>query len=898
MGFAFELSGTMGSRVPMWRRYLRGWGPDAARDLDDEIDFHLQQRTEELVEQGWALTQAEAEARRRFGNVEGVRDTCLQIAAERNRSRRRRAFWEDLAQDVVYTARSLWRSPAFSVVSVLTLALGIGATAALFGAFQAVVLRPLPFPHDDRLALVYETWRDGLSHVSAGNFSGWRQRSRSFEALTAVRYESFNLNDDAEPRRLLGALVTHGFFDVFGVAPQLGRVFGPGEDRPGSDGVVVVSHRLWQEAFGGRLDVVGRDLKLNGVPRVVIGVMPADFDLLAWSEVLWVPMAFDSARENNFDEHYLTVYGRLRAGTTLPQAQQDMAAVAVQLQAVAPRHNAERGSRVLGLPERLVGDSRGRLMVLLAAVACVLLIACVNVGKLSLARGTTRARELAVRAALGAGRARLLRQLLTGSLLLATVGTLVGLILAHWTIRALIASAPAGVPRLEQTRIDTTVLAFAAALAVLSCVLFGLIPALRATRTDLQPALRASRSTTGPAGRGWLRQMLLMAEVALALTLLVGAGLLLRTAAHLDTVPPGFDGRGVLTGRVTLPEGLESEALRQSARRLSAALAATPGVASSGLSSQVPLGPGGNSNGLLPADAPFDPALAVDARLRMVTPGYLETLRIRLLRGRLFGDEDRAGSQRVMIVSESLARLLFPGQDSLGQRVVCCEGSPEPELQKLVVGVVADVRSLGPHQDLQPEFYLPLEQVPAPAWNWVQRTLTLAVRGKTGLPQVADLRGAVAAVDPTLPLHDVATFDQRLKRSLAEERFNRTLLVLLGGLGLVLAAVGIYGVTTYLVARRTREIGVRMALGAARRRIVREVLARALLPVCLGIVAGVAGGAAAGMALRSQLHGVSPTDPVTLAAVPILLLGVALLASYLPARRAARVDPAVALTEG
>jgi putative ABC transport system permease protein len=783
-----------------------------------------------------------------------------------------------LTQDVRYALRGLRRSPGFAATAIATLALGIGANTAIFSLVHAVLLAPLPFGHADRVVAVMETWRNRRGGVSAGNFADLRAVSRSFDRLAAVRYSDLNLAENDTPQRVPGARVTSDFFGVFGVGPQLGRVFRPEEDRAGGEHVVVLSDRLWRSQFGGAPGVLGRTLRLDGEPYTVVGVMPASFDYTRDNEELWLPAALDPEALANHDKHSLAVYGLLKPGVSVERAMQDASIVARDLQRRFPMYNAERGFRVQPLKALLVEGYRERLLVLFGAVGLVLLIACTNVSNMLLARGAGRARELTVRAALGASRARIARQLFTESVVLGLAGGALGVVFAVGAVGALIASSPPGMPRIEQADLDKTALLFALAISLVSSVVFGMAPLLRATQRNLQPALReGGRAPALSVRRDRVRTALVAGQIALALLLLVGAGLLIRTAIHLQRLDPGFDPHGVLTARLSLPRA--------------------PGVRSAAVTSQVPVGPGGNSNGLIAEAATLDVTKAVDARLRLITPHYLRVMGIPLLRGRAFGPADVPGGPRVMIVSQGLARRLWPGQDPIGKRVACCEGAPEDPRWKTVIGIAGDVRSRGLGEDLYPEFYIPLAQAPDEAWDWIQRTMMIVARSAKA--DAASLAGAVRtaarASAPGVPLYDVTSMDERLRASLAQDRFNTLLLVSLGGIGLLLASVGIYGIISYFVVQRRPEFGVRMALGATGADIVRLTLRQSVAPVVLGLAGGIAAAAAASRVLASTLRGVGPRDPLTFAAVVVVLAAAAALASYLPARRAARVDPMTAL---
>ncbi len=878
------------------RRLFR---PSVRQEVDEELSFHLEMRVRELMAGGLDEAASGAEAVRRFGDIDRVNATCRHIGRRRDRDMRRTAYFSELGHDVRFAIRQLRSAPAFAAVAVFTLALGVGATAAIFSVLDAVALRPLPFAHQDRVVEVVERWQDQNGSVSAGNYVDWKEMSRSFAALSAVDWVNLNLRAAADAERVLGAAVEQDFFDVFGVRPLIGRVFRPEEHEPGASNVVLLSHELWRTRFASDADVVGRSLSLGDGSYQVIGVMPEGYDPMLQGEQLWIPLAFTPERRRMHDEHYLYVVGLLRPDGTLTSAQAELDRIARIMEERFPLENADRGIRMSLLSERLVGpDLRSRLWLLLGAVALVLVIACANVANLLLARAASRMKELAVRASLGAGRGRILRQLFTENLVLALLAGLVGVALAYGLVQLVAATGPATVPRLSTSAVDARALGFALALAVTSSVLFGLLPAFRSAGLSLVGVLKHGQRGTAATVRDRLRRGLIAFEVALALTLLMVAGLLIRTVINLHRVDTGFDSTGVVLGRVTLPDAAyrETEHVRQAFLTLGENLAAMPGVAAAGLASQAPMGPGGNSNGLIPEGRAIEPSNAIDARLRMVTPGYLRALQIRLVRGRLFDASDAAGAQRVMIVSESLARTAWAGQDPIGRRVVCCEEDPDLRL-KTVVGVVRDTRWRGLGQDPTPEFYLPITQVPPEAFNWIQQTMTIAARGRPGIEAtlVTAMRQAVRTIDVSLPIYGVTTPSELASQSIGRDRFQMVLLVSLGMVGLLLAAAGIFSVVAYFVALRAHEIGVRVALGASTSSVVRLMARQGLAPVAVGLVIGVLLSLGAVRLIRSWLFGVGPGDPITLVVVATLLLAIALAASFIPARRAARVEPVRAL---
>jgi putative ABC transport system permease protein len=759
------------------------------------------------------------------------------------------------------------------------------------------VLRALPYAHPERVMMVTERFEDQDSNVSDGNYVDMEAQNKSFAQLAAEMFTSLNLAEGDAPERVLAGRVTHNFFEVFGVKPALGREFLPEEDQPGRELVAVLSHDLWTTRFGADPRLVGRPIRLGGREYTVLGVMPAGFDPTLSGERLWVPIAFTPERRAQHDEHHLNVVGLLQPGVSPEQASAEVEAMMRELARRYPNATGNRTGRARPMAEVLTGDYRGRLFILLGAVAFVLLIACGNVANLLLARGAARAKELAVRAALGAGRGRIARQLLTESVVLALIAAVVGVGLAYFAGRALVAAAPPDIPRLAETRIDLPVLAFALGAAIVSSLVFGLAPALRASRQNLQGTLREGGRGMGSA-RDAVRTTLVAAEVALALTLLTGAGLLIRTAINLQAVRPGFDPAGLVTARIALPQAAyaEPERVARTFKDIVDRLKQAPGVSAAAIVSGAPMGPGGGgSNGLIPEGRPLEIENTIDTRLRIVTPDYLATMRIPLKRGRAFTADDIAGRDRVMIVSEAFVRRAWPNEDPIGKRVSCCDGTPDDPRWKTVVGVAGDVRSLGPALDAVPEFYLPIDQAPADAWDWLQRSMTLAARGRDAATVTAAMRAAVRAVDPALPLYSISTMDDAIRASTAEARFHTLLLGAFGVLGLVLAAGGIYSVIAYFVSLRTHEIGVRMALGAKPADVVRLMTWQGLRPILIGVAVGTAAALATTRLLQGSLYGVSPADPLTLAVVAAGLVAVGLVATLIPASRATRVDPTRAL---
>ncbi|HEX9940624.1 MAG TPA: ABC transporter permease [Thermoanaerobaculia bacterium] len=877
-----------------WRRAFRLHlkGGTVEQDVDDEIAFHVETRTRELIEEGMAPSAAREEALRLFGDAQRVRRACVEIGRRREKGRRRTEILAEMRQDAAFALRQLRKAPAFTLVAVLALALGIGATAALFSVLYAVVLRPLPFDHPERVVvlLALNPERETRS-LSPGSFLEFRRRMRSVGSLAASFNSSFNLTGEGPPERIEGALVSAGWFEAFGARPVLGRVFSADEDRPGRDRVAVLSHRLWRGRFGADPEVVGRTVRLNGLPHTVLGIMPASFDLRSDSPRLWVPLALGPEERTNFGNKFLRVVGRLRPGVSVPAAQGEAETVARQIVELDPRFNTGLGARIEPYVDRLLGGYRKRLWVLLGAVGCVLLIACVNVANLLLARGAARSREIALRAALGAGRGRIVRQLLTESLMLALIGAAGGLGLAHLGVRSLVAASPPGMPRLEQAGIDGPVLAFTLGLSLLSSLLCGLVPALKTARPDLQSMLKEGGASLGFRPRDRVRVALLVTEVALALVLLVGAGLLIRSALRLQRVEIGFDPERLLTAQLSFPQAdyPGADGPVDAVGRMVEEMERLPGVTAAAAVTILPLSSSTISSEVRFDGRPPQPGKDPSADTRAVTPGFFGTLGIPVLAGREFTGDDRRGAPGVVAVNQTLARLAWPGQSPLGRRLDYTGEWLE------VVAVVGDVRSGLLDEDLRPAFYVPLAQYPPELWK-ADVQLALAVRTQDEPASlVRDLRRIVHAVDPRLPLFSVATMDEIRASSVASTRLNTLLLTLLGTIGLILAAVGIYGVVAYFVSQRTQEIGVRMALGATEGRVLALVVEQALRPLALGLALGLAGALAASRLLSGFLFEVSATDPVTFAGVLVVLAAAALLASWLPAKRAARVDPTRAL---
>ena len=879
--------------TPRWRRYLRFWGPDPAADVEDEFGFHLQERIDELVARGMDPRVAREEALRSFGDIEQVKTTCRDLAWEKETAMRRSELLDAVRQDVLFSLRQMRSQLSLTVAAVLTLALGIGGTTAIFSVVNSVLLRPLPFADADRLVFVWETFRDfPRGRASVAHYHDWKEQSRVLETAGAWNARTFNLTSDGEPERVQGAQVTPSFFDVQYLQPEQGRYFRVDESEAR---VVVLSYGLWQERFAGDPRVVGRDITLNGQQFTVIGVTPAAYTLTQFDERLWVPMSFTPQDRSIYWDHALMVVGKLEPGVTREQAQADLERVTEDIRKRVPDAMTSRGVNVETYADVLVGGWRTQLWVLLGAVGFVLLIACGNVASLLLARATTRRKELAIRGALGGARARLVRQLLTESLVLAVVGGAAGVLVAYYGVLFLVRMGPAGVPRLQEAGLQLSVLGFALGATLFSGVLFGLAPALRATRSDLQSVLREGGRSSRGAVRDRLRAMLVVGEIAVALVLLVSAGLLVRSAMLVQRVQPGFDPNGVTMLRVALPADRyeSSPAVEAGFSRILEEVRAVPGVQVAGASTRVPLLGANMDIPLAVQGKTFPAGEAPLAHVRLTSGDYFDALGIRMRQGRPIRSADLAnGAARVIVINETLARAAFGNENPIGRYMSGWTQTEQPEWRE-VVGVIGDVRSFGREAEAPGEIYLPYTQ--APTWGPFQRSMVIVVRAPEGAVTPAALRTAVARVDPMLPLFDVRTMHEAMSRAGSARRFNTLLLGGLGLIGLILAAIGIYGVIAFFVTQRTHEIGVRLTLGATTRNIIGLVLGQGVALAGLGVLVGAGASAVATRVLRGLLFQVDALDPVTYVACAAVLGGVAIAATLIPARRAARVQPGTSL---
>jgi predicted permease len=863
------------------------------RDVGDELAFHLAQRQAELVAQGWDPAAARHEAERTFGDVRRVADECKEITARTRRARRRAEAWHAGGQDLTFAARLLRKSPGFAAAAIITLALGIGANTAVFSVVNGVLLQPLPYDAADRIVTVRETHANGWGDLPYANFLDLRDQSRSFEAMAAYGSGLITVLGADEAVRARVALVTEDFFRVFGARPIVGRPPVPEEHREGAAPVALVSSRFWRAYLGARSDLSGTMLRAMHMYQV-IGVLPAGFDFPGDTDV-WVPLELNR-QPTSRTAHNWAAIGRLREEVTPDVANRELDGILRRLAALfAPDFDAT-GAQVVRLQEQLTGSMRRPLFLLLGAAGVLLLAACTNLAGALLARGTLRRQELAIRAALGAGRERLVRQLFAEGVLLALLGAAAGVLVAMLMLRGLLALAPARLTGLAAAGLDGWVLAFTLLVAVATAVIFGLFPALRISATDPGAAMReGGRTGTGPRGqRVW--SLLVGTEVALAVVLLAGSGLLMRSFWRTLSVDPGFTARQVLTVEINLPRlvyDTDEQAIAYYDRAL-AELSALPGVTRAAVVNVLPLG-GGNPNGMTEVEGrPIsfeDFSEAVPAIYRLASPDYFTALGLRLVRGRTFDGRDGMGAPDAVVVSEAYAARAWPGEDPLGKRMRPAGMDLREEPFANVIGVVSDIRARSLTDDVvRPTYYYSYRQRP-----YRIRSMTAVVR-TAGRPAAAigPVRRVLEVIDPNVPV-TFRTMVDRVGGSVADQRFTMVVLGTFAALALILAAVGIYGVVSYAVAQRTREIGIRVALGATPRSVRQQVQRRALAAVAVGAVVGL--GVALGLSrlLTALLYDVRPTDPATIVLVVAGLAVTAYVASWVPAWRGARVDPLLAI---
>jgi len=804
---------------------------------------------------------------------------------------------EAIFTDIRYGLRSLLKRPGATAVALVTLALGIGVNTAIFSAVDSVLLRPLPFKDPERLVSIWEqTLRQGIqqNEVAPANFFDLRDQSQVFEAIGAYGPHDINLTGAGDPERLNGQLVSANLFSILGVEPALGRTFRAEEDEPGQDHVAVLSDAVWQRRFNRDPSILNRNITLNGESFTVVGVMPRGFFFPEREIEMWVPWAMEPEQKAGRGDHYLRLVGRLRTSATIERAKADVESIAQRLAGAYPRTNEGLGLTVHSLHQDYVGNLRSPILILFAAVGLVLLIACANVANLSLAQATTRRREIAIRIALGARRWTIVRQLLIESLLLAAGGGLLGMLGAIWSVAALAKLLPESLSKLQGLNIDARVFVFTLGVSVLTAVVFGAAPALLASRTKPGATLSdVARDVAGGTSGRLVRRVLVVSEVALAVVLLVSAGLLLRSFQLLRQVDAGFSTENRLTMRMVLPmpKYAKPEARTAFYDEMLRRVKELPGVEAAGMITFLPLSFNGMNFSFSVEGQPSPPDMKLPFALyRVVSPDYFRALGIALQRGRFFDGHDVLDSQPVMVINRRLAEKYWPGEDPIGKRLkIGPLDSPSPWLT--VVGVVSDVRQTGLYEQ-KLEFYVPYAQ----ERRSFMAPRDLVVRTQQDATSLAAaVCAAVWAVDKDQPVSNVRTMDQVFSAAISQERFQTLLLGMFATLALLLACVGLYGVISYTVVQRTHEIGVRVALGAQPRDVLRLVIRQGMLLTLAGLVVGIAAGTLLTRVLTDMLFGVTPRDPVTFVAVPVLLLVVAFLACWIPARRATRIDPLIAL---
>jgi putative ABC transport system permease protein len=881
-------------------------------DVDAELAAHVDLQVRRYVEAGLDPAEARRRALARLGDLDAARRQCLRISDHMEQDMVRSAWWAGLTNDLVYALRRLRRTPLFTMTALATMALGIGANVAIFSVVNAVLLKSVPYVGADRLVLVWNSYGPGpLAHasVSGPEFSDLRDESHAFESLAAFADQASTLAGacaagDCEPERVTAYVVSPNIMNVLGATPALGRPFSPADGVTGAPKVIILSETLWRRRFGADPAIVGRTITVNAIPRSVIGVAPAAarFPDAAIAYMhnpadLWIPKNWEEAPPSDRGNQVLAVLARTRPGVSLAQAQSDLDVIANEFRRALPKRYAGAGSRwhmeVMPLRDQIVGDVKLPLLILQGAVGLVLLIACANVANLLLARGTARRRELAVRSALGASRARLARPLVLESSAVAMAGAVLGVGVAFAGIRGLVSLDPGNIPNLAAAGVDGGVLMFCAALTFATALIVGWLPALRYSRSDPQAALSdGSRGTDSAPARRRLRSLLVMGEVTMAAIVLVGAGLLVRSFAELSRVETGFDPSETAAAQVSLPQARYNATPKIAAfhAELVGRLTALPGVIRASAEYPLPMSGHGWSGTLGVEDHPeVDGQPEPHAAYAVAMPNYFATLHIPLLEGRDFSAADDARAPGVAIVDEALARFYWPGRTAIG-RHIAQGGRPSNNQWLTIVGVVGHVRAAGPKTDSEPQVYMAALQSDETMLYYIARV----AQGDPGQLMSA-MRAAVRGVDPALAVTTLTTVPVLTGRVVARDRFNMLLLSTFGAVALTLAAVGLYGVMAFLVADRTREIGIRLALGGAPRRLLRSVIGEGVLLTGIGVGAGLVCAALLSRALTGLLFGVRPGDPLTYAGSAAVLLLVAVAASFVPARRAMRVDPVTAL---
>jgi len=803
---------------------------------------------------------------------------------------------ETFLKDLRYAIRMMFRNPGFTSVAVIALALGIGANTAIFSVVNSLLLNPLPYKDASRLVWIWETNPGaGIEEETASppNYKDWKTQSESFEEMAAFARTRLTLTGEGEPEIFMAGIVTDGFFATLGAQPKLGRVFLAEEDIPGAERAVILSEGVWQRRFGADPEILGRKITLSGNPYTIVGVMGADFYNPRPGDPqpaeMWVPFRLDY-NPNGRRSDFLSVIAKLKPAVTVDQARAEVKTISASLEQQYPATNTGWSTKVIPLHERFFGDIRPALFVLMGAVCFLLLIACANIANLLLARSASRRKEIVIRAALGASRGRVMRQLLTESLLLAIAGGVLGLLLAVWGIEALKAFGPSNIPRLSSIGLDGQVLAFTLFVSLATGIVFGLLPAFQASNPHLIDSLKEGGRDSSDTVRGTrIRASLAVAEIALALVLLIGAGLMARSFSTLQNVNPGFDSEKVLTLQILLPATKYGEEPKQAdfTNRLIEQVASLPGVEAAGIIDSIPLGGTGNVFGFAIEGAPPAPIdNPPDAEAYRASGEYFKAMGIPLKRGRLFTKQDTAEAPAVALINETMARMYFSGEDPIGKRITTGDSVQGPWLN--IIGIVGDVRVEGLNQEPYPQMYTAATQQPSRLFTLVTRT-----SAQSGL--IAGIRSQVMQMDSDLPLFNIRSMADLLSGSIARPRFNTFLIGLFAAVALILAAVGIYGVISYSVTQRQHEIGIRMALGASRSDIMKMIAGQGLKMAGAGVTIGLGAAMALTRLMASLLYGVSATDPLTFIGIALLLTLVALVASYIPARRATKVDPMIAL---
>ena len=864
---------------------------DAAdREMDAELRSHIELHAEDLIRAGVPRDEALRQARLAFGGLDRAKEECRDATGI--------SFLESLVQDVRFGLRMLRKNPGFTAVAVLTLALGIGANGAVFSVVNSVLLHPLAYNDSDRLVTIL---RYGNYPISPANYLDYRDQSRSYDSLGAAEYWTPNLTGVDSPEHLLGLRVTQNTLPLLGVQPALGRLFVEGEDTAGNDHEVVLSYGLWQRRFSGDASVLGKSILLDGASYTIVGVMPADFHFApfwATHSELWAPLSL-AARTQNRDGNSLRLFARLKQDVTLAEARAEIATITTRLEKIYPGTNA--GIRVVPLKEKVVGNVETPLLVLLGAVGFVLLIACANVAHMLLARAATRQKEIAVRTALGARRSRVVRQVLTENLLLAAMGGSLGLLLAYAGTRVLVALSPADVPRVESVSIDSGVVVFLLVITVLTSIAFGLVPALQASDENLTGTLKEnSRGSSDGVRRNRLRSILVASEFALALTLLIAAGLMIRSFYALESVDPGFNPHGVLSMIVPVAGSKEAAPERRPVfyQQMIEHVRALPGVVSAAGINHAPIsGDLWDRNFIIEGRPKPGPTDTPDAVYRIATPGYFQTMGIQLVAGRDIAITDNASAPPVVVVNERLARDFWPNENPIGQHIALTSDASTRWLT--IIGVAKNAVEHDWSAKAAPEMYLAAFQTPEflggmGLGNSAYITLVVRTAGDPGAI-ASSVKSAIWSLDSQLPITGVIAMDDAVAQANAQPRFEMLLLAVFAIVALVLAAVGIYGVMSYSVARRTHEIGIRISLGAARADVLLLVIRQGLILALTGSAVGIVTALILARLMTKLLYGIAPTDPITFAGVAVLLIAVALVASYIPARRAMRIDPVTAM---